>query len=112
MWAKILTTEKSYASVGKDGAVKCVAVGIPRPRFSWKWYVEGSEDAQILTKEVGLVGRHKVITEHHFANSTSYLMIKNVRRMDMRQYKCQLMKGDDVVDHKDISLVGYCKYFP
>jgi hypothetical protein len=100
-----MTTEKSYATIKNDGVVKCVAVGIPRPKFSWNWY-EG-DVSQTLSSEEGLVGRFKVKTEHYFENSTGYLMIKDVRIDDFRNYECRLKGGDRQIIH----LVGYCKYF-
>ena len=107
--ATIMKTEKSYASIGKDGAVKCVAVGIPRPKFSWTWGDPGVYE-QKLSAEEGPAGRFQVKTDHYFGNSTSYLMIKNVQTDDLRNYECTLKNGD--MDQKrTIPLVGYCKYF-
>ncbi|XP_028403698.1 fibroblast growth factor receptor 2-like isoform X2 [Dendronephthya gigantea] len=100
--AKIITPprKKSYATVGKDGLVKCVAVGIPRPRFTWKWY-EGAYDHELTSKE-GLVGRFQVKDEHNFENSTSYLIIKQVQASDLRKYLCEISSGA-----QEINLVGY-----
>ncbi|CAB3984345.1 fibroblast growth factor receptor 4-like isoform X1 [Paramuricea clavata] len=103
--ARIMTMEKSYATIKSDGAVKCVAVGIPRPKFSWKWYEDGVYDEHKLSSEDGQFGRFKVKTEHYFENSTSYLMIKNVRSVDFREYECRLKDGDT----QKIRLVGYSK---
>jgi hypothetical protein len=104
--ARIMTTEKSYATIKSDGVVKCVAVGIPRPKFSWKWYEDIVYEHK-LSSEDGQFGKFKVKTVHYFENSTSYLMIKNVRSADFREYECRLKDGDT----EKIRLVGYCKYF-
>ena len=109
MRAAILTTEKSYAKVGKVAKVKCVAVGMPRPKFSWKWRDHGKYE-QKLSADEGQVGRFLVENHNYFGNSTSYLVIKDVRPDDLREYECRLKDGV-ILDKKTIPLVGYCKYF-
>ena len=91
---------------GRSG--KMCFLGIPRPKFSWNWY-EGAYEQKLSGAE-GLVGRFQVKTEHYFENSTSYLMIKNVRKVDLRDYECRIKNGD-IIDKQKIPLVGYCKYF-
>ena len=103
----IMKTEKSFARVGKDGAVKCVAVGIPRPKFSWTWGGPGVYE-QKLSAENGTAGRFQVKTDHYFGNSTSYLMIKNIQANDFRNYQCKV--NGDIIETRTIPLVGYCKY--
>lgn len=101
------TNQRSYASIGKKGVIKCVAVGFPPPKFSWKWYDKGYP--QKLTKHEGQVGRFKVMTVNFFENSTSNLIIKNVEEVDLRTYECEV-KRDGVTISEKLRLYGYSKY--
>ena len=103
--AKILVIDKSYAMIGKDGLVKCVAIGIPRPSFQWKWY-EGPHK-RTLSSNDGVMGRFQVQDEHYFENSTSYLFIKNVQRVDLRYYVCSAQNSH--VDYLSIELIAFSK---
>ena len=106
---RILSTiQRFYASIGKEGVVKCAAVGLPPPKFSWKWYEGGYQ--QILSNQDGLVGKFKVKTVHSFDNSTSYLIIKNVEDVDLRTYECEVKRGD-ITKSTKMRLYGYGKVY-
>ena len=107
---RIIGTTISYAKKGQEGMVKCVAVGIPRPIFSWGWLENGYEET--LSTRDGVMGRFKVKTVHYFENSTSYLIIDNVRLVDFRHYECFLKdSADNTITKKTKPLKEYCKYY-